>query len=245
MYSKEVNEKSPLRILERSTKGGLGPGNLGVVMARAGVGKTAFLVQIGLDDAMRERPVLHVALGQDLGHVHSWYDALFYDLAALTHLENREQVRALMNKNRLIQTYADTDFPHERLDELVQLFAERLDFEPKVILIDGFDWEKGKVVEGAAELDAFKSTAKRLGAELWVTAQTHREGTPAQPTKLTPPCDAYEELIDLAVFLEPEGTHVTVRLLKPSVFRQTLSPFCPGEPKVPRLYSARPQSVGD
>ena len=41
MYRKQVNEKSPLRILERSTHGGLGPGNLGVVMARAGVGKIA------------------------------------------------------------------------------------------------------------------------------------------------------------------------------------------------------------
>jgi hypothetical protein len=214
MYRKEVNEKSPLRILERSTKSGLGPGNLGVVMARAGVGKTAFLVQIGLDEAMRERPVLHVALGQDLDHVHSWYDALFYDFAELTRLENREQVRSWMNKNRLIQAYADADLPHERLDELVKLFAERLDFEPKAILIDGFDWEKPAVVKRAAELGAFKSAAKRLGAELWMTAQTHREGTPAHPTKLTPPCDAYEELIDLAVFLEPEGTHVTVRLLK-------------------------------
>ncbi len=67
----------PLRILESSTKGGLGAGKLGVVMARAGVGKTAFLVQIGLDDAMRERPVLHIALGQELEHVQSWYDALF------------------------------------------------------------------------------------------------------------------------------------------------------------------------
>ena len=135
-------------------------------MARAGVGKTAFLVQIGINEAMREHPVLHVALGQDLGHIHSWYDALFYDLAELTRLENREQVRALMNKNRLIQTYADTDLPHERLDELAQLFADNLDFEPKVILIDGFDWEKGKAVERAAELGAFKSTAKRLRAEL-------------------------------------------------------------------------------
>ena len=39
MYRKEVNRSSPLRILERSIHGGLGPGNLGVVMARAGVGK--------------------------------------------------------------------------------------------------------------------------------------------------------------------------------------------------------------
>jgi hypothetical protein len=214
MFRKEVNEKSPLRILEGSTKGGLGPGKLGVVMARAGVGKTAFLVQIGLDDAMRERPVLHVALGQELDHVRSWYDALFDDLANVTALENRETVRALAGKNRLIQAYPDSSLPHERLDDILRLYGENIGFTPKAILIDGFDWESGKVVARAAELGAFKITAKRLGAELWMTAQTHRDGTEARPTKLIPPCDAYADLIDVGIFLEPEGAQATVRLLK-------------------------------
>jgi hypothetical protein len=214
VFRKEVNEKSPLRILEGSTKGGLGPGKLGVVMARAGVGKTAFLVQIGLDDAMRERQVLHVALGQELDHVRSWYDALFEDLAEVTALQNREQVRALVNKHRLIQAYPDHALPHERLDEILHMYSDKLRFVPKAILIDGFDWESGRVVARAGEIGAFKIIAKRLGAELWMTAQTHRAGGVAHPTNLIAPCDAYDDLIDLAVFLEPEGTHVTVRLLK-------------------------------
>jgi KaiC/GvpD/RAD55 family RecA-like ATPase len=214
MFRKEVNENSPLRILESSTRGGLGPGNLGVVMARAGVGKTAFLVQIGLDDALRERPVLHVALGQDLAHVHSWYDALFDDLADSTKLENRNQVRLLLIRNRVIQAYGDTDFSHERLDDVLTLYADKAGYSPKAILIDGFDWESGKVVERAAEIGAFKLAAKRLGAELWMSAQTHRDGAPAHPTALVPPCDAYNDVIDVAFFLEPEGTHASVRLLK-------------------------------
>lgn len=214
MYRKEVNEQSPLRILEQSTKEGLGPGNLGVVMARAGTGKTAFLVQIGLDDAMRERPVLHVALGQDLEHVQSWYDALFDDMARITQLENREQVRTLVYRQSMIQAYSASTFSHEHLDEVLSLYEKNLEFKPKAILIDGFNWETDKVVQCASELGAFKSTAKRLGAELWMSAQTHRESIPAHPTKLTAPCDAYDEVIDLAVFLEPDGQHVSVRLLK-------------------------------
>ena len=214
MFRKEVNENSPLRILESSTQGGLGPGKLGVVMARAGVGKTAFLVQVGLDDAMRERPVLHIALGQDLDHVRSWYDALFDDLAEVNQLENRNQVRALVSKNRVIQAYVDNQLSPERLDDILKLYADNADFAPKAILIDGFDWESGKVVERAAEIGAFKAAAKRLDAELWMAAQTHRDGAPAHPTTLVPPCEAYNDLIDVAIFLEPEGTHASVRLLK-------------------------------
>ena len=213
MNVNQVNANSPIRILERCCRGGLSGGELGVVMARAGVGKTAFLVQVGLDDAMREQPVLHVALGQDLEHVQSWYDALFDDLTQVTDLVDREEVRSLVNRNRVIHASADTAFPHRHLDEIVELYG-RAQFTPAVILVDGLDWEHGAVVERAAELGAFKLIAKRLGAVLWLSAQTHRDDTPAHPTELVSPCVEYRELIDVAVFLEPEGTHVSVRLLK-------------------------------
>jgi hypothetical protein len=149
-----------------------------------------------------------------LAHVHSWYDALFDDLADSTKLENRNQVRLLLIRNRVIQAYGDTDFSHERLDDVLTLYADKAGYSPKAILIDGFDWESGKVVERAAEIGAFKLAAKRLGAELWMSAQTHRDGAPAHPTALVPPCDAYNDVIDVAFFLEPEGTHASVRLLK-------------------------------
>ncbi len=213
MYAEQVSNNSPLRILERCCRGGLATGELGVVMARAGVGKTAFLVQVGLDAAMRKQPVLHVALGQDLEHVRSWYDALFDDLAQTTQLEDREQVRGVINEHRVIQASADTAFGHERLDDIVTLY-DRARFKPVVIIIDGLDWASGAVVERAAELGALKLVAKRLGAVLWLSAQTHRDVTPAHPTSLTPPCAAYAEVIDIGVFLEPEGAHVSVRLVK-------------------------------
>ena len=213
MNVNQINAGSPIRILERCSRQGLSAGELGVVMARAGVGKTAFLVQVGLDSAMREQPVLHVAVGQDLEHVQSWYDVLFDDLAQLTHLADREQVRALLNRNRVIHASADTTFSHEHLDEILDVYR-RAEFTPALILIDGFDWERGAAIQRAAELGAFRQIARRLGAVLWLSAQTHRDTTPDHPTELIPPCAEYSELIDVAVFLEPEGTHVSVRLLR-------------------------------
>src|SRR5262245_1372112 len=225
MYAKEVNEQSPLRILEKSIHGGLGKGNLGVVMARAGVGKTACLVQIGLDDLMREKEVLHIALGQTLEHVHSWYDALFDDLAQRTGLEEREEMRAQINKHRVIKAYPDHSLPPERLERTIAMFQQHMSFKPTAILIDGYDWSGGHIHRDpgqsliplapvAADLAALKAIAKRLGAELWISAQTHRGETGAHPTRLTPPCAAYEKLINVAVFLEPHGHHIDLRLLK-------------------------------
>jgi hypothetical protein len=225
MYAKDVNEHSPLRILEKSIHGGLGKGNLGVVMARAGVGKTACLVQIGLDDLMRDKDVLHVALGQTLEHVQSWYDALFEDLAVRTELEDRDLVRASVTKHRVIKAYADHNLPPERLERTIAMFEQHMQFRPAAILIDGYDWTGGHgvrepgqsyvpVTQVAAELGAFKGIAKRLGAELWITAQTHRSETGKHPMQITPPCAPYVSLIDVAVFLESHENHIDVRLLK-------------------------------
>jgi hypothetical protein len=225
MYAKEVNEHSPLRILEKSIHGGLGKGNLGVVMARAGVGKTACLVQIGLDDLMRDKHVLHVALGQTLEHVQSWYDALFDDLAARTALEDRDEVRSQVVKHRVIKAYSDHYLPPERLERTIAMFEQHMQFRPAAILIDGYDWTGGVLMRDpgtsyipnaqvAADLGAFKGIAKRLGAELWISAQTHRGETGKHPMKITPPCAAYAQLIDVAVFLESHENHIDVRLLK-------------------------------
>ena len=214
MYRKEVNAQSPIRILEKSIHGGLGRGNLGVVMARAGVGKTACLVQIGLDDLMRERPVLHVSLEHSVEHVQSWYDALFDDLAIQNDLDNEDEVRAMVVKRRVIQSFADHDLWPERLEKTVEMFKNHLDFKPAAILVDGYDWSAHTVAENAAMIGAFKSYAKLLESELWMTAQTHRRGTGEHPTLIPPPCNECESLIDVAIFLEPHGEDVGVRLLK-------------------------------
>src|SRR5512140_3497704 len=116
MYRKEVNAQSPLRILEKSIHGGLGKGNLGVVLAPAGVGKSACLVQIGLDDLMREKAVLHVAVGQTVEHVSTWYDVLFDDLAAQAKLADRAGVRESVARRRVIRSFTEGAFQAKALE---------------------------------------------------------------------------------------------------------------------------------
>lgn len=219
MNREQLMAGNPLRLLDKIISGGLGSGNLGVTMARAGVGKTAFLVQMGLDALIREKNVLHVALGQTTEHVHAWYDALFKAFAAASACPGSDDSDAVdamlssMAQHRVIQTYAaDMEFTPLRLEQTVSLFLNHINFKPNVILIDGFDWEALSPVRTAAAVGAFKACAQRLGAELWMSAQTHR--TVIQHGGIMPPCDAYAELIDVGVFLEPEGGQVSIRVLK-------------------------------
>ena len=186
----------------------------GVVMARAGVGKTAFLVQVGLDDLMRERDVLHIGIGKNLEHTQSWYDALFDDLARDTQLEDREQVKASIAKRRVIQAFSERDFSIQKVEKAISLYNQHLNMTPAVVLVDGYEWEGRSVVQVAADIGALRAMAARLNAELWISAQTHRELVPHHPTKIPDPCAPFEELIDVAVYLEPHDHLVSVRLLK-------------------------------
>ena len=91
--SKELTERSPLRVLDRSIHGGLGRGNLGVACAGAGAGKSAFLVAVALDHLLAGRQVLHVALDHPVDRVRDYYDEIFSELAATEALEDVPRTR--------------------------------------------------------------------------------------------------------------------------------------------------------
>ena len=214
MYRKEINARSPMRILEASLHGGLGRGNLGVIMARAGVGKTTCLVQIALDDLMRRRRVLHIGLGVPaVDDVLRWYRALFDDIAAEFTLDDRDEATQIIADHRMIESHADALLTPALLRRQLGLYDKHLGFVPDAIIIDDFDWSGKKDVTGTC-LAGLKECAKRSNADLWMTAQIRRDETGLQPTRVSPPCEAYLDLIDVALLLEPREDHVSLRLLK-------------------------------
>jgi hypothetical protein len=210
MIRQEAILQSPLRILDRSIRGGLGKGHLGVIMAPAGVGKSACLVQLGLDALLRGRLVLHLAVGQTVEHVSARYDALFDELAARVDLRDRGGVAESMARRRLIWSSLDGSFDARTLDEALAAFEANLGRAPSAVLVDGFGWPE----PGAAEtIAALKASAARAGAELWMTARDAR-GADVGPARIEPLSDASAALVDVGVFLEPRGRFARLTLVK-------------------------------
>jgi len=183
-------------------------------MARAGVGKTACLVQIGIDNLLRDQSVLHVSLKQGIERIQSWYAELFDDLRALTHLEDVIEAGAALMNNRYIVSFRDQALWPDRLSNTVSLLKEKLEFAPSVILIDGFPWGSNSYEENLAALKSFKLHAKSAGAQLWMSAQTHRDTSGTHPTAMPEPCNQYTATLDVAMFLEPSENDISIRLLK-------------------------------
>lgn len=209
MYRKELNERSPLRIFENSIHGGLGRGNIGVVVARRGVGKTAFLVGVALDDLMRGRKVLHVALRQPLYKVREYYDGIFEDLVQTAHLEDYHATLREIERNRNIHAYLGSTFSIPKLLSDLAMLREYAGFVPSAILVDGYDCE-AMTPETLAE---FRKLARDLDAEMWLSAVTHREST-MNERGVPEPVARFEKDVDVIVRLFHDGKAVHIHLLK-------------------------------
>ena len=204
--------RSPRKLLERDGHPGPGPGNLALVLARTGVGKTAFLVGIGVDALLAGQKVLHVSLESTVDKVRDWYeDVLREMLTRDKKLEHRESLQLELERRRHIHTYVGHSFSIERLRHSLELLTDVMHFQPDVILFDDIDIDDQDVDPEAVA--AVKALADEIGAELWMTCHTHRED-PAVPGHLPPPADRLEDLTDLAFRLDSHDAKVRLHVLK-------------------------------
>jgi hypothetical protein len=210
IYRKDMNARSPLRVFENSIHGGLGKGNIGVVMARAGVGKTAFLVGVAMDDLLRGRKVLHVSMADTVAHVVKFYDGIFLDMRRTNHLENADHARLEMERSRMIHSYTNGEFTLDKLRKSLGFMKDHAHFEPEVVIIDGFDFESA----GEADFTVLKDFAAKLDVEIWLSALTHRDDPVTNAKGIPNPVARFDAWISVMVNLEPQGKAVSIRLLK-------------------------------
>lgn len=209
MHAKQVNERSPVRLLERSIHGGLGRGNLGVVVARHGVGKTAFLVGVALDDLMRSRDVLHVSIDQPVDKVRSYYDEIFAELSRSEELEDVWAVRVQVERHRRIYSYLGATFSIGKLGQSVQFLREHGEFTPSAIMVDGIDF----ATLTSDELGSLRAIAREADAEMWLSATTTRDA--ARNERGVPePVAHLEQGIDVILSMGHDGRSVHVGLHK-------------------------------
>jgi hypothetical protein len=202
--------RSPRTLLARDGHPGPGRGNLAVVMARAGVGKTAFLVGIGIDALLSGQKVLHISLERTVEKVRDWYDDLLMEmLRREKKLEHWAAIQLEVEKRRHIHAYMGRSFSAERLTQAMELLRDAMDFVPNVIILDRMEMEDFEL----ATIEAAKKLAAEAGAELWMACRTHRE-EPGAEGHLPPPADRFEKLVDIAFRLDPENAKVRLHVVK-------------------------------
>ncbi|MFC1885347.1 hypothetical protein ACFL2O_11315 [Thermodesulfobacteriota bacterium] len=207
---KDFISLSPMKILEESTRKELGPGNLGVFIARAGVGKTACLIHVALDKVFRDEGLIHVSLNETPEKVESYYTAMYNEIFKALNMEDDHDYRDIVDKNRMTLAFLGKSFQIERFMENLKNITGNLSFTLKALVIDGVDFENAE----RALFKGFKEVAQEFQVEIWFSALSHRHITTKNKRGIPYPCHELDDLFSIIVQLYPESSGILLKLLK-------------------------------
>lgn len=210
MLLSEMKQKSPVRILEKSIHGGLGKGNIGVFLSRPGVGKTACLIFLALDDIVREKKVLHFGVEKPVEKVRVWYDEISSNLVESFHVSDGIEIGELIEKNLIIMSFLNHSFSPEKMRLSIQNAVNQGKFTPHMAIVDGFDFEHASQNDVAQ----FKKIAEEFDLELWFSGRIHRENQAYNQRGVPIPYDSFEDLLSVIVLLEPIQDAIFLKLIK-------------------------------
>jgi len=201
MQKMDLADKNPLRIFARNSAGDPVDKRMGLLMSRPGLGKTAILVQIALDNIMRGNQVLHVSIGQSLDKTRAWYDDIFKDIVTDYQLEDAEEVQAEIKRQRMIMTFNASTFSGPKLEERLNDLVYQNIFCPSCLIIDGFDFSAAdrQALHDLRELNA------AMNLDIWMSAVTHREDSRLSTEGVPAPCHEVADLFDTVILVQPES----------------------------------------
>jgi hypothetical protein len=209
MLKKDLIMRNPLGMMGYDNNEILNAGEFGAVLARAGVGKTAFLVQLSLNALLRGKNVLHISLEDPVNKVSLWYQEVFNLIAEQYQVDQINQLWESLLPHRFIMTFRVEGFSVPKLKERLSDLMEQNIFSPQMIIVDGFPFDKS-VHPSLSEL---KSLIENYQMPAWFTIRTHRDeehgpdGIPRQLNQLS-------DLFEIAIQLLPVGKEIHVKVTK-------------------------------
>ncbi|MFZ7126785.1 MAG: cytoplasmic protein [Desulfobacterales bacterium] len=208
MLTKDLLLRNPLKLVGLEGGETLTTGGFGAVLARAGVGKTAFVVQIALNEMLRGLNILHISLHDPVTKVKLWYEEVFHHLTREDDVKQAHQLWETLLPHRFIMTFQVEGFSVPKLEERLTDLTSQNIFTPDMIIIDGMPFDAN--IRG--ELTALKRLAGAFKTHVWFTVRTHRHETPGAsgvPVQL----ESVADLFEAALQLVPDGKDIHVDAL--------------------------------
>lgn len=201
MAKLELYNKSPIRAFDNAANGGLKAGEMGLVTSKKGVGKTAVLVQFGIDTLLNGKQLVHVSFDQVSSNVIEWYDTIVQEI-----VKNKisDEDKEVIMRNRTILNFNQDNFNLEKVvNTLNALKAGGIGVAG--VVIDGVDFAKAK----ESDIQAVASYAKATKTKVWVSATAEGSKLSEQAPKAILPYFSF------VVHLEPSKSNGTsVKILK-------------------------------
>lgn len=189
-------QQNPLRVLN------MGRENFqtGLVMARAGLGKTALLVQIALDAILRGQRVIHVSIGESIDKTKKWYDDILGSILQEHSVTRPHELIDMVARHRMIMTFKVAAFTRSRLEERLNDLVLQDIFRPNCLIVDGFNFDESS----REALEDIKNLMESMNMQAWFSAICHRGDNRLSPAGVPAPCHELDDLFDMVILLKPE-----------------------------------------
>ncbi len=201
MEKQDLFDKSPVRLFDEATEGGLKAGEIGLVTAKKGLGKTSVLVQFGMDTLLQDKQLAHVTFDLHSSNVISWYDGIFAELAKKKN--GAADLKDDIVAKRTILNFSLDNFTLAKVvNTLKALKAGGI--EVAGVVMDGVDYAK----VSDADVKAVADYAKAENVKVWFSASAEGEkladSVPA----------ALEDYFAIVAHLEQKANDVELIVLK-------------------------------
>jgi Rad3-related DNA helicase len=209
MVKDELVQRSPVRIFEKSIHGGLKAGEIGIIAAPSGIGKTSVLVQIALDKLLQGKKVIHISYTKHNDYVLAWYEDIFDEFVKKKNLENLEEVKNDIVKNRVLLKFSQEGVTGEQIYRSLLALIQDGGFNAEAIIVDGFDFSP----KDQERLLKVRQLAQELSLTIWYSCTVK---DPASYDKRGIPAILHDALdsIDVIIVLDPKADHIDLKVTK-------------------------------
>lgn len=213
MVQDELLQNNPVKLMGHTEEDFLEPGEIGAVIGRAGIGKTAVLIHLALGKLLRDLPVLHISLKDPVKKVCLQYEQIFAGIRTQSGGPDARRAWESLLPKRFIMTLRVEGFGIPAVQErLEDLMAQDI-FKPDWVVLDGLEGS----MDVNADLTALKNFAVETGLRVWTTLSIpYEEGSAAESDTDQPRNQSalvapnLLERLDEILLLQPRDKHITI-----------------------------------
>jgi len=185
--------------------GGLGPGELGVVVAPSGVGKTWILTALGAEAVRRGLSVVHYTMELSEHYVGARYDTVFTGIPSADLKNKKEEVKSKIKNLKgklLIKYFPPKGVTVKKLQQHIEKMVT-LDNKPDVIIVDYADLllshsnksDSTYAEQGGVYID-LRGMSGELEIPIWTASQTNRSAIDSEVIEADKVADSYAKVMN-------------------------------------------------
>ena len=203
MVKQDLINLSPVRFFDDIADGGLKAGQLGLITAKKGLGKTSVLVQLGIDALIQDKQLVHVSFDQHSSNVISWYNSILAEIGKKKNLGDTSELNDSIVRERTILNFNQETFSMPKVVNTIKALKEG-GITVSALIIDGADMSK----ISAADLKTVSDFVQAEKITAWFSDTNGSSSLSETLTKETLP------LFATVAHLESNGNSVVLKVLK-------------------------------